>query len=500
MPDVTIKKYNETYMQILSDEPSLLADICERFSYEIPNKQYNPKVKYGGWDGVIRLYNMNTNLMYLGLHDMLLAFLKGRGTTYSTDIKKPSVKLSNDDISSLIQDTMVVSTSGVKIDPYPYQLDAIRHMINSKRSVVLAATSAGKSLILYLTIRIYQTFFDELEDKKIMVVVPSAGLVEQMYNDFEDYSKLDPSWDVGDECQKIAARYSKDITKNIIITTWQSASKFDHEYMNNILGAVFVDECHSCKGTVLKSMLEKLYSVSIRHGVTGTLDNVESNEMMIQGVLGPSKRIVSAIDLMKNGAATVVDIHQIMLEYPDDIKEALDAAKDELTEGTEKYALEMGFIETYAPRNEFIKNITESYEGNTLILYSHLAHGELIEQSLKDTVCINGDVKISEREDIRQMMETSDDINLVASYGTCSTGISIKKLHNLVLASPSKSVIRVLQSVGRMMRKHKTKDRSYIIDIVDNLGDECYSVRHAIERLKYYRNEQFNINYIVIKL
>lgn len=499
MPDVTISKYNETYMHIESTEESILSDICEYFSFEIENRQFNPSVRYGKWDGIIRLFNRRTNLMYIGLHDKLIEVLKQHGHSFRSTVSIGGGDLTNNDLLSVIRENIPVSTEGVTIEPYPYQLDAIRHMVNSDRSVVLAATSAGKSLILYLTIRMYQ-LMPAFEDVRMMVVVPSSGLVEQMYNDFDDYSQLDDNWDVSDQCQRVSGKYSKSLSKNIIITTWQSATKLDAQELNETVGAVFVDECHTCKGTVLKDMLERLDTVGIRHGLTGTLDNVESNELMIQGLLGPSKRIVSAIDLMNNGAATVVDIHQITINYPDSAKKYLETLKSECKEGTEKYRVEMEFIESYEPRHEMIKTICDSYAGNTLLLYSHLAHGEALTEVLDNTLSINGDVKVLEREEIRQQMEREYGVNLVASYGTCSAGISIKNLHNMVLTAPSKSVIRVLQSVGRMMRKHKSKERAFIIDIVDNLGDDCYSVSHACERLKYYRNEQFNIRYLDISI
>ena len=500
MVDVFISKGNSTFIQVNSNEPSIIADISDHFSFEIPNKLFNPAVKYGNWDGVIHLFNTSRNTLYLGLAKELINFLKTKGYSYKIDDDLVSSdNYSSADILKLIQKNMVLSTDGVKISPYDYQLDAVTYMINNNRSIVLAATSAGKSLILYLTIRLYQ-LQEEMKGKKIIIIVPSSGLVEQMYNDFCDYSELDPNWDVSEQCQKISGKYKKDLISNVIITTWQSAKNIPTETINFEAGAVFVDECHGCRGEVLKTILEGLTDVSVRHGLTGTLDNIVSNEFLIQGLLGPAKRIVKAIDLMKNGAASKIDIHVLMLEYPDEIKKELQLLKDECEQGTEKYRLEMDFLSICDERNKVIKNITEAYDGNSLILYNNLLHGESIANCLNNVLTINGEVKIDEREDIRQQIESENGVNLVASYGTCSTGISIKKLHNLILASPSKSIVRVLQSVGRMMRKHSSKERGYVIDIVDVLGDNCYCVKHALERIKYYRNEQFNIRYINIKL
>lgn len=505
---IEIKKVNEVYMKIETSEPSIVNDIDNHFTFMSPNAQFDSRFQSGKWDGKIHIFNKKTKMLYSGILFDLMAFLDKVKLPYRIDpeLIPATFNVEPEDIKQL-EDIIPVSSGGNDISLYDYQLEAVSTALNMQKAVLLAATSAGKSLVLYMWARIIQMQMLADDDSgKILIIVPRASLVEQLYSDFEDYSKKDTNWHCHTQCQKIASKYGKTFHNNIIISTWQSLAKIDPDVLNESIGAVAVDETHTASASSLKSTLIALKGCKYRIGVTGTLDNSTCNQMLIQGLLGPAVRIVSAKELMDMGAATKIKIDFIVLKYPEHVKEQLANTKKALQDSKtiynknsiprKCYGEEMEIVESYIPRLDFIKDLTEAYEGNTMIFHNKLDQGALLEKHLDNTLVINGDVDVDKREEIRALIEKSKtDVNLIASFGTSSAGFSCKNLHNLIFASPTKSVVRVLQSVGRMMRLHETKDYAYIIDIVDDLGDDCYCLKQAEERLSYYYDQDFEVNF-----
>lgn len=508
--DVVIRKINETYVSVLCKEQYIEMEISDRFSFETPNANFDPRVKYGKWDGVIKLYNRTHKRMYLGLLFELVKFLNKQGYSYSVDpdlINKSQI--TDDELKELISEVIKPHDNGQPIVPYDYQNDAVRYMLNSSRSICLAATSAGKSLALYLAIRIYQ-LDDSFDDKKIVVIVPSTMLVEQLYSDFDNYSSYDGSnWMVGRHCQKITGAYSKNISKQIVISTWQSLKNMRPDTFDDV-GAIFVDECHTVKGPILASVLEGATSVSVRHGLTGTLDSLEANQLAAQGLLGPAKLIVTAKQIIDAGRATEVEVHCMILDYDNNVKIAYNKDQSNIADEspTVRYQSELNFINNLECRKKFIHKLVKSLKGNTIVLFNRVdEYGIPLYEAMKEvhenTFLIVGDVKGSERERIKQLLEELDDAVLFATDTIMSTGISIKNLHNMIFASSSKSKIKVLQSIGRLMRLHGSKLKAYMFDLVDKLdfnGKDNMTLRHVEERIKFYSNEQFKVKFSTYKL
>lgn len=509
MTDITIRKVNDTWMKVKCKEVYQELDIQDRFSFEIPNAKHDPRVKKGQWDGIKKLYNRRDKKMYVGLLYQLIKFCDKKNWSYTIDDRliPDDTTITQDEIKDLCETFIKPHSKGEPIEPYDYQLEAVEYMLNMDRSVCLAATSAGKSLIIYIAVRLYQVM-DELDDKTIFITVPNTTLVEQLYNDFQDYSTYEGSdWFVTQHCQKISGKYTKFIDKQIVITTWQSMSKLPYDVFGDI-GAIFIDETHTAQAKILSSLIESAVDCPIRHGLTGTLDDVECNELVIQGLLGPAKRIVTAREIIDKGRASDVDINMLLLEHTDENRKNLVRAKKSLR-GTYRYQAEVEYINALESRREFLLGMIESLEGNTLVIFDRVnEYGKELyevhkERNPDNTFLVVGEVAANEREEIRQSIEQFDKSTIFASFGTMSTGTSIKKLHNLVIISSSKGKIRILQTLGRMMRLHFTKDKANVYDIVDNFtyNDEInYTMNHASTRLDYYKREEFNVNFMRINL
>ncbi len=518
MADITIRKLNETWLKVSCSEVYQELDIQDRFSFEIPNAKHDPRVKKGHWDGIKKLYDRRTGKIYLGLLLELLEFCDKQGFSVDLDpalIPDDEDALDFEDVQHLVESFIQPKDkNGNLIEVYDYQYDAVLYMLNMKRTVCLSATSSGKSLMIYLAVRIYQ-LLDGFEDKTIFITVPSINLVNQMYADFEQYSQ-GTNWHVSKFCQRIASNRSKRIEKQIVITTWQSQKNLPYDEFERI-GAIFIDECHGAKANVLSGILESLTQCQFKHGLTGTLDDVECNELVIQGLLGPAKRIVTAKEIMDAGRASNVKVNMLLLNHNKETCQSFKkfsnafARRKGQFDPKSLYEAEVQFLNSFEDRLEFILNMIEELDGNTLVMFDRVEkYGEILYERFKarrpnSTFLIVGKVDGDEREEIRLDIENYNDAVVWASYGTMSTGVSINRLHNCVLISSSKSKIRVLQTIGRMMRMHSSKNDAYIYDIVDNLqlsetDRENYTMQHAQKRIEFYTKEHFDLEFLNLNL
>jgi superfamily II DNA or RNA helicase len=323
--------------------------------------------------------------------------------------------------------------------------------------------------------------------KKTLIIVPTIGLVSQMKSDFESYGyKGEIHVSTGGLSKEL------DISADIVITTWQSLdngkSRVNKKWYDQFQ-VVIGDECHGAKATTLIKILSAMENTPYRFGTTGTLDNIELNKATIEGLFGAQYKTTTTRSLIDQGHVADIKIKCITLKYPDEIAKQLKG---------KTYQEEIDFLTTYEPRNEFIKNLALSLKGNKLVFFRLIDHGKELYDRLSDNpdvFYIAGDVGVSDREDIRKSIEDKQNAILVASLGTTSTGVSIKKLHHMIAASPSKSKIKVLQSIGRMLRQHETKEHAVLYDIVDDLSIKShknYTLKHFEERLKIYDSEKFN--------
>jgi superfamily II DNA or RNA helicase len=313
-----------------------------------------------------------------------------------------------------------------------------------------------------------------------------------MYKDFEDYG-----WNVGSYCHKIYAGKERETDSQVIITTWQSIYKLPRQYFSRF-NVVIGDEAHQFKSKSLISIMTKLADAKYRFGFTGTLDGSQTHKWVLEGLFGPSYKIIKTDELMSKGHLAKLDINVILLKH--------------LPNKFETYEDEVQYIIGHERRNRFIKNLALDLKGNTLILFARVeGHGqplyELINSSNlienRHVFFVHGGVATEDREKVREITEKETGAIIVASYGTFSTGINIKNLHNVIFASPSKSRIRNLQSIGRVLRKGDKKTKATLYDIADDISYKSrknYTLNHLIERIKIYNEENFNYDIVNIPL
>jgi superfamily II DNA or RNA helicase len=482
---IIIQKKNEVYLTIQA-EPHIYYELRDAFQFEVPNAKFSPSYKNKWWDGRIYLFNVDTREIYIGLLDRIIRFCEDHEYTYEfADNKFYGLPFEiNDGISKEgVKDYM---TAISRHAPRDYQVEGVYDALRHNRKLLISPTASGKSLMIYSVVRYYVE-----KQQNILIVVPTTSLVEQMYKDFADYG-----WDVGSYCHKIYAGKERETDSQVIITTWQSIYKLPKQYFARF-NVVVGDEAHQFKSKSLISIMTKLCDAKYRFGFTGTLDGSQTHKWVLEGLFGPSYKIINTDELMKKGHLAKLDIKILLLKHPPN---RFDVFEDEVQ-----------YLINHTKRNNFIKNLTLDLKGNTLVLFSRVeTHGqplyELINNSKVDNrhvFFIHGGVETDERERVREITEKESNAIIVASYGTFSTGINIRNLHNVVFASPSKSRIRNLQSIGRVLRKGENKVKATLYDIADDISYKSrknYTLNHLIERIKIYNEENFNYDIVNIPL
>jgi superfamily II DNA or RNA helicase len=489
-----ISKLNEVYAQIDSPEMFMLKELVDYFTFKVPGAEFMPSFKNKVWDGKIRLFNPLNCKLYMGLIPQVRHFCEKNNyeIVYDEDIR--DTEFTTDDLMALAKHINPHS-QGKKIDYRDYQLDAIYHAIKSNRTLLISPTASGKSLMIYTLIRFYN-MHPEVKDKKILIIVPTVSLVQQMYGDFKDYG-----WNVEKYCHKISAGADKHTDKKVVISTWQSIYRMPRDYWDQF-GVVIGDECHLFKANSLNKIMDKLTTCRFRFGTTGTLDGTKTHKLVLTGMFGEAKQVTSTRALIDNKTLADFKIQALVLKYP--TENCLEIKKM-------KYSDEVEWIVTNPRRNEFVKNLTLGLKGNTLVLYNFVEkHGVPLHKLILDSAAVgrkvffvSGGVDADVREQIRATTETETDAIIVASYGTFSTGINIRNLHNVVFTSPSKSRIRNLQSIGRGLRKGNNKTSAMLYDIADDMRHKTYmnfAIRHFYERINIYNEEKFSFKIHEINL
>jgi superfamily II DNA or RNA helicase len=315
-----------------------------------------------------------------------------------------------------------------------------------------------------------------------------------MASDFGEYSQLNSD----KFCHKIFSGQDKDTDKPFTITTWQSIYNMPKDWFQQYK-VVIGDEAHLFKAKSLTGIMDHLVNCPYRFGFTGTLDGTQTHKLVLEGLFGPVKKVTTTAELIEQKHLSEFKIKSIVLSYTDETRQIVSKYN---------YRDEINFLVQNPARNQFIVNLAEQLDGNTLILYQLVEkQGEvlynMLSSSSKDIFYVSGDVKGEVREDIRQTVETKDNSIIVASYGTFSTGVNIKNLHNIIFASPSKSRIRNLQSIGRGLRKGDNKTIAVLYDIADDLSwksKKNHTISHFAERIKIYNEEKFNYKIYTVKL
>ena len=469
-----IEKKNEVYAKITTEQ-HIARELSEYFTFEVPGAKFMPAYRSKVWDGKIRLFSIATGQIYLGLLPYIREFCKRNDIEYSLEFNAKPEDIDEFTIKSFIKHLNI---------PYKardYQVSSILFGARKCRGLLVCPTASGKSLIIYGLTR-----WCHEKNLKTLILVPTTSLVEQMAADFIDYGWLEAY------IQKIYSGHEKKVTKDVVISTWQSIYKFPKKYFEQF-GCVIGDEAHLFKAKSLTSIMSKLHLCKYRFGLTGTLDDLQTHKLVLEGLFGTVNKVISTKELIEKKTLANLKIDSLILGYKE--QECKDVKNL-------KYADEMDYIVTHKKRLSFITNLLGNVKGNVLVLYQFVEkHGKPLYDTIKEkyknrnVFFVSGSVDALDREKIREISEKTNNAVIVASYGTFSTGINIKNLHNIIFSSPSKSKIRVLQSIGRGLRLNDNKEVCKLFDIADDLtykGKQNFTLRHFMERINIYNEEQFD--------
>jgi superfamily II DNA or RNA helicase len=484
-----IEKINESIIRLDSDDSGAVMDLSEAFTFFVDGYKFMPAYRNKLWDGKIRLYDARRRTLPYGLLYKSLQFISERGYEVKLDPNlKPENVPGKEELLDFVK-SLDIRSKGKTIEPRDYQVEAFIRSITQQRSLVISPTGSGKSLIIYMLIR----YFLAHSKNRALIVVPTTSLVEQMKKDFADYSSHDSAFDADTVCHQIYSGKEKhDFSANVVITTWQSAINCGKNWFTQF-GMVIGDEAHLFKAKSLNTIMGNLVNARYRIGTTGTLDGSQCNELVLIGNFGPIHKVITTKNLIDNDTLADLNIQCIVLKHDDVLRKAV---------AKMNYHSEIATIVEHPNRNQFISKLALTQKGNTLVIFNLVKkHGVPLYDMIKEMApegkkifYVSGEINAAERETIREITESEDGAVIVASAGTFSTGINIKNLHNVIFAAPTKSQIRVLQTIGRGLRKSDNGQGTTIYDISDNFSwrkRKNYTMKHAQERIEIYTRENF---------
>ena len=481
-----ISKKNEVHLVLDDLDPSTTQELTQFFTFEVPGAKFMPQFKNRMWDGKIRLFSPATGQIYVGLLSYIKNYCSRNGIKYILEDGVEDERNIEREVVSGFVKSLKPKSKGKSLRVRDYQIDAVHHAVSRHRALLLSPTASGKSLIIYALVRYYK-----MMGLRTLILVPTTSLVEQMYTDFEDYG-----WSSGTYCQKIYQGHDRKVTKDVVISTWQSLYKLPKKYFE-AFGCVIGDEAHMFKSKSLTGIMTKLHQCRYRFGLTGTLDGTLTHRLVLEGLFGTAETIVTTKELIDKKTLADLTVKCILLKHKN--------IREKMT-----YAEELEYLATNEKRNNFIVNLLQHLDGNTLCLFQLVEkHGkplyEQVEETITDrkTFFVYGGTDTSEREEIRGVVENEKKSIILASYGTFSTGINIRNINNIVFSSPSKSRIRVLQSLGRGLRKTDNKVSVLIYDIADDISHNNkrnFTLNHFSERISLYNEQQFDYQISKVKL
>lgn len=483
---LSIVKANELSVRV-ETERAVEYELMDTFSFYVPGFKYQPKFKSGLWDGKIRLYNSTTKLLPMGLIVDLAKFCHTNGYELKIDPKLKTIKL-RDEIEEFAS-KFGTYTNKMPEGKYQFQADLFRQVLAMNKALVLSPTGSGKSSVIYLLTR----FLLEYTEGDILITVPSLGLISQLRSDFQSY--VADGFQVDSHVVASNGQAALRSTKRVLITNWHAIVKQPLGFFDRFESYI-CDEAHLADSMSITSIVNKLVNTKFRFGFTGTLDGSKVNEMSLKGMFGPVVRSTTTKELIKNEVLSDLQIKVLLLQYPKEkIREYKAVAKT--------YNDEIDWLVANKERNEFLVRTALEQKHNTMVLFTRVGqHGVVLYNMAlqqagkygKTVFIISGDTVAEKREEIRQYTQNNDNVVLFASYATTATGTNIPNLHTIIFAHPHKGRIRNLQSIGRGLRKHGTKDYATLIDVGDSLTTskrQNITLRHLTERLKLYVDEGF---------
>jgi len=485
---------------LFSKDGGIYNDLNNHLSFLAPNYKYNPKYKKGVWDGYIRL--VTKGRVGVGLWPRVQEICKTYGHTLEV-VPSPvhGCPLDKDSVhpSAFVDFIKTLSLPHV---PHDFQYKTALDSIRDRRKLIISPTGSGKSLIAYMLTR----WVVDKQHGKVLVVVPSINLLNQIVNDFAEYG-----YDIGNHVLKIHDENDSHTVEyaDVVVTTWQSVYRRPQEWFAPFT-CVIGDEAHSFQAKSLHTLMSKCGNAMYRFGLTGTLDGTKVHQLVLESMFGPVTHTSSTKELQDRSILAPCEIKVLLVHHTDEHKRQCEnmirMQKLEHTKA-KAYRLQLEFIAQIEARNKLIANLANDISGKTIILFRFKQHGKTIRQLLEDTTDRNvyyfdGTVESSKRESMRQQIEADPTALVVASYGTFSAGINIKTIDSVIFASPYKSTIKVLQSIGRALRYVEGKSAT-VYDIVDDLSNDDqsnYAIQHGISRNQIYNKQQFPVTHYEVNL
>jgi superfamily II DNA or RNA helicase len=490
---ITVEKLNESTLRVTSEDFGIEQEIDDFFKFRPAGYQFAPTFKAKVWDGYIRLFSVHRKTLPYGLLPYLQKFAKTNDypiTLLGNFDEYPSTEGLDEYVESLN-----TYTGGKKIVTRDYQFQAIEKALQKGKCITRVPTGGGKSFILYCYVRWLLE-----RGEKIILIVPTTSLVNQMYSDFEDYSSHN-GWSVEDNCHKLYSGLERTFEKPVLISTWQTIhsmgkqkSKEIKEFFEQWTVAIG-DEAHKFASNALISIMGRLVNARYRLGTTGTVQDEKVSKLNLEGSFGPIFDIITTKQLIDNKQLVDLRIKCLILQYPEEIKKLFKGAE---------YQKEMEYITSNEKRHRFIVNLAKATKGNTLVLFQFVErHGKKLYELAKSTCgdrpifYISGEISADEREEIRKTLSTHDDAIVFASIQTTATGVNIPSIENIIFSSPSKSKIQNLQSIGRGLRLKDGKTKCNLFDVADDLSYKSkmnHTLKHLRERIEIYSSEQFEFD------
>ena len=451
--------------------------LANALKFEVPYARYMPQYKLGRWDGKVAFFGIG-GTGYVNHLDTIVSVLeKNKVSIVDIEDRRHPVSFNFPTIDERYWADQGVCwpkghpAEGEEIILRDYQVTAINNFLQNPQSLQEIATGAGKTITTATLSHISEPY------GRSLVIVPNKSLVTQTEEDYINCG-LDVGVYFGDR---------KELGKTHTICTWQSLNILDKKFKDGSavlslaefldgVSTIIVDEVHQAKAEVLKNLLTRnLRNAPIRWGLTGTVPKERFEFESIHASLGPVIGQISAKELQDKGVLSQVHVNIVQL---------MD------TVAHSGYQEELKYLTTNKARIEYIGKLlnTVKESGNTLILVDRISAGEMLQELIPGSVFVKGDVKLKDRKDAYDEINEGTNHVVIATYGVAAVGINIPRIFNLVLIEPGKSFVRVIQSIGRGVRKAKDKDFVQIWDLTSTCK---FAKRHLTQRKKFYKEAQY---------
>lgn len=485
---------NNQFLRIDDATEMELEQLRISLTKRIESWRFNPLVKRGVWDGYVS-YIKDDKWIPAGLWRYVVQICKDYNI--QVDIKGIRRLIDPDMNAESFESWALDFFKGAEITPRDYQIETAFNILKYRRCLAELATSAGKTLISFLTVAY---MLEKQKAEKILFIVPNVSLVVQAHEDFHEYNYMNK---VDLRIQQIFAGKKIKSNKNIIIGTYQSLVKKDKEYFSQF-DAVIVDETHKAKSNSIKTILQKCTNAKYKYGLSGTIPKDGTlDKLTLMSQTGPVISEVKASFLQNQGHIAKCVVKVIEMQYATDSqRHAFQELAQNKYENKDVFQLEQNFVINTPSRLDFISSVISRVPRNSLVLFHRIEHGKRLYEKLrqdsnKRVFYVDGGTDKDIREEYKKKMEAGEEVVIVASYGTFSTGISIKKIHNIFFTESFKSEVIIRQSIGRGLRQHESKDKVLIVDFVDDIRTEewdNYLFKHGKARQKIYKQEKFDYN------